>query len=210
MCLGENIRYLRRKNNLSQEEMAERLGYKSYTTIQKWEMGTSEPPVSKLRKISEMFNVDMNDIANKKLSDAKNNAFDSNDGSLDKIPFKKAVPILGKIAAGEPIFAVEEIEGYLPVTKKCIDFALRVKGDSMINARIFDGDLVEVQKDAYVNNGDIVVALIDGENATVKRFYQYDDKIILKPENPTMREMEFDAKDVWIIGKVRAVNFEVH
>ena len=68
MCLAKNIRYLRRKRNLSQDQIAEQLGYKSYTTIQKWEMGTSEPPISKLRALSELLGVDINDLASKDLT----------------------------------------------------------------------------------------------------------------------------------------------
>lgn len=68
MCLAKNIRYLRRKKNLSQDQIAEQLGYKSYTTIQKWEMGTSEPPISKLRALSELLGVDINDLASKDLT----------------------------------------------------------------------------------------------------------------------------------------------
>lgn len=65
--LSKNIRYLRRKNDWSQEYIAQKLGYKSYTTIQKWEMGTSEPPLKKLKELAELFNVDINDLANKDL-----------------------------------------------------------------------------------------------------------------------------------------------
>ena len=68
MCLAKNIRYLRRKKNLSHDQIAEQLGYKSYTTIQKWEMGTSEPPISKLRALSELLGVDINDLASKDLT----------------------------------------------------------------------------------------------------------------------------------------------
>lgn len=68
MCLGKNIRFLRTKNGYSQDDIANKLGYKSFTTIQKWESGVSEPPLKALKKLSEIFNIDMNDLATKKLS----------------------------------------------------------------------------------------------------------------------------------------------
>ena len=73
MCLGENIRFLRTKKGYSQDDIANKLGYKSFTTIQKWESGVSEPPLKALKKLSELFNIDMNDLATKKLSTDTNN-----------------------------------------------------------------------------------------------------------------------------------------
>lgn len=73
MCLGENIRFLRTKKGYSQDDIASKLGYKSFTTIQKWESGVSEPPLKALKKLSEIFNIDMNDLATKKLSTNTNN-----------------------------------------------------------------------------------------------------------------------------------------
>lgn len=73
MCLGENIRFLRTKKGYSQDDIASKLGYKSFTTIQKWESGVSEPPLKALKKLSEIFNIDMNDLATKKLSTDTNN-----------------------------------------------------------------------------------------------------------------------------------------
>lgn len=116
----------------------------------------------------------------------------------------KRVPLLGKVAAGKPIFAVEEHDAYIEVDEDLhIDFCLKVKGDSMINARILDGDLVFVKKQATVDNGEIAVVLIDDE-VTLKRFYRTDAGIILKPEN-TNYEPRFytasDFKDVRVLGK---------
>lgn len=75
MCLGENIRFLRTKKGYSQDDIASKLGYKSFTTIQKWESGVSEPPLKALKKLSEIFNIDMNDLATKKLSTDTNNVY---------------------------------------------------------------------------------------------------------------------------------------
>ncbi len=115
----------------------------------------------------------------------------------------KSVPLIGVIAAGQPIYAVEDLEGYVPLPddlcKKGEQFALRVKGDSMINADIFDNDIIIVTRQGTAENGDIVAALVDDE-ATVKRFYRRNGKIILHPENDSMQDMIFD--EVSILGKV--------
>ena len=129
--------------------------------------------------------------------------------SIYKLDYKKTIPILGRIAAGLPLLAVENIEGYERVENPKIDFALRVKGDSMIGARIFDGDLVYVIKDSWAENGDIVIALINGDDATVKRFYDYGVEIILRPENPTIPEQRYKPEEVQILGKVVEVKFKV-
>lgn len=99
------------------------------------------------------------------------------------------VPIVGRVAAGEPILAVENIENYFPIPAEFMPnqdtFMLRVKGESMINAGILDGDLIVVMKQDTARNGDMVVALVD-DSATVKTFYKEGDHIRLQPENDTM------------------------
>lgn len=113
------------------------------------------------------------------------------------------VPIVGRVAAGSPILAQEQVEGYLPLS---FDFArnkdlfvLRVKGESMINVGIYDGDLIIVSRQPDAKNGDTVVALIEDE-ATVKTFYKEKDYIRLQPENDTMEPIL--VKEVAILGKV--------
>lgn len=90
MCLGENIRFLRTKKGYSQDDIANKLGYKSFTTIQKWESGVSEPPLKALKKLSEIFNIDMNDLATKKLStdiSSDNNVYYLDDDARDMAQF---------------------------------------------------------------------------------------------------------------------------
>lgn len=116
-----------------------------------------------------------------------------------------AVPLLGVVRAGEPIFASENREGYVgyvgtyPTDEL---FALRVRGDSMIDAGILDGDIIIAQKTCYAENSEIVVALIDDE-ATVKRFFREDGHYRLMPENPTMQPIIVD--ELLILGRVVAV-----
>lgn len=122
---------------------------------------------------------------------------------------ERDIPILGKIAAGAPIFAAEQREDLIPVRPEWLAakggevFALRVSGDSMIEAHIADGDLVLVRKQASAVAGDIVAALVDDE-ATVKRFAVEGGTIVLKPEHPTMKPIVVDPQkaEFRILGKV--------
>ena len=122
------------------------------------------------------------------------------------MPETIVVPVLGKVAAGAPITAQENVEGefVLPASfsRASDGFMLRVQGDSMIEAAILDGDLIVVRPQKTANNGEIVVAMLDGE-ATVKRFYKEGDRVRLQPENQTMAPIY--TNDVTIIGRVEAV-----
>ena len=118
-----------------------------------------------------------------------------------------SVPLLGTVTAGKPITAIEDIEGYISFkTNKRYDgrlFALRVRGDSMINAAILDGDTIVVEQCSSAENGQIVVALVDGSDATVKRFYKENGHYRLQPENDSMQPIIPD--EVSILGRVVAV-----
>lgn len=117
----------------------------------------------------------------------------------------QAVPVVGQVAAGSPILAAENIEATMPLPAEMAGeetFILRVKGESMIEAGILDGDFVVVRQQSSATNGEIVVAMID-EEATVKRFFREPDRIRLQPENPTMDPIY--ARDVTILGKVVAL-----
>ena len=113
------------------------------------------------------------------------------------------VPLVGTVAAGQPIFATENYDGFYSIPDNFFSgddlFMLNVHGDSMINIGMFDGDKIIVQKQQTADNGDIVVALVE-DSATVKRFFKRDGKIILHPENDNMEDFIFD--DVSILGKV--------
>ena len=113
------------------------------------------------------------------------------------------VPIIGRVAAGEPILAEQNIENYFPIPMEYMPnsqtFILKVKGESMINAGILDGDFVLVEQRATAHNGEMVVALIE-DGATVKTFYKEDGYIRLQPENDTMDPII--VTDLQILGKV--------
>ena len=140
-------------------------------------------------------------------------------GLLEKSPLKKraisllknninfrSVPLVGTIRAGSPISAIENIEGYYPIPEELStgddEFALKVQGNSMINAGIYEGDIIIVNKQNTANNGEIVVALID-DSATVKRFFKKQNKIVLHPENDELSDMIYD--DIKILGVVKGL-----
>ncbi len=117
------------------------------------------------------------------------------------------VPVVGRVAAGQPILAVENIESYFPVPAEFMPnaqtFMLTVKGDSMINAGIFENDRILVKCQNTAENGDMVVALVDGDSATVKTYYRENGHYRLQPENDTMEPIIVDSLDV--LGKVIGV-----
>ena len=195
MSFAKNLRYLRRSLNLSQNELADKLGYKSFTTIQKWEDGSAVPPYKTLEKIADVFNVDVNSIMNDDVS----------------VSDHSEVPILGIVRGGEPIFAENNyigLEHVYPDDARHSDcFYLQVVGDSMKNARILPDDLVYVHKQNYLDNGEIGVFLLDNSEATIKRIQYRDGNIILQPENEDYSPIVLTAQDVLnrnfqIIGKV--------
>ena len=131
----------------------------------------------------------------------------------DSVPATKRLPIVGTIAAGQPISAQENIDGYecVPVDFRA-DFCLRVKGDSMINARILDGDLVYIRQQPDVENGEIAAVLIDQSEATLKRVFKVNGNIILHAENPNYPDMIFgrrDMKQINLLGKAVFFRSEV-
>lgn len=125
--------------------------------------------------------------------------------NLNFMPPTHKVPRLGPIACGAPILAEENIQGYddIPGWIKC-DFTLTCQGDSMINARIFDGDVVCIHRQPDVENGEIAAVMVDDDTATLKRVRKFDDHIVLEPENPNYRPQTFwdaDMARVRILGK---------
>ncbi len=119
-----------------------------------------------------------------------------------RVTEQRGVPLVGLVTAGQPILAVENIEGYLPWEGDKDCFALRVRGDSMIEAGIFSGDKLIVRPQATANHGEIVVALI-GDEATVKRLSLKNGEVWLVPENPAYEPI--DGREAQILGKVKAV-----
>jgi len=135
--------------------------------------------------------------------------YDPNSGAAVERRPVRHVPLVGDVAAGTDVLAQENVEELLPLPADfCGDgdlFMLRVRGDSMIDAGILDGDYVVARSQPTADKGDIVVAGIPGEEATVKTYLRKGAKVILQPSNPRLEPMEFDADDVTVFGKVVTV-----
>lgn len=201
--IGANIRFLRTQHGYSQEDLAEKLGYKSYTTITKWESGVSEPTLKKASEIAAFFNISVNDLCYKDLTLPLPTS----------VKTSKAISInvLGRVAAGIPLEAIEEIVDTEEITEDLARtgdfFGLRIQGDSM-EPRICDGDVVIVRKQEDADSGDIVIAMVNGDDAVCKRLIKYTYGIGLISLNAAKYEPmmytpeEILEKPVRIIGKV--------
>ena len=204
--LYENIRRRREALGISQEELAKRLGYKSRSSINKIELGINDLPQSKIKD----FAAALSTTASRLMGwDSEQNSTEVDLLEKGKIlPIEtQRVPLLGSIAAGQPIFAEEDFECYIELGSRIrCDYCLRVKGDSMINARIYDGDIVFIHKQPDVEDGEIAAVLVDDE-ATLKRVYKSGDAIMLVAENPNYKPITVTASDyanVIILGKAVA------
>lgn len=202
MDIYRRIKNRRLELGMTQGDLAKKLGYTSRTSIAKIEAGENDIPQSKIVAFAKALDtnpsylmgiIEEKEISSKDLEIPEPNAF------------RKVIPIVGRISAGNPSIADQEIEGFDGTDDPSIDFALRVRGDSMINAGIFHGSLVYVDQNATVTNGDIAITLVNGYEATIKRFYRYGNKVVLRPENSTMQEQVYDVKEVKVLGKVKAV-----
>jgi repressor LexA len=135
--------------------------------------------------------------------------FDIESGAAVERRPVRHVPLVGDVAAGTGVLAAENVEETLPLPEDFTGdgqlFMVRVRGDSMIDAGIFDGDYVVVRQQPTAEPGETVVAGIPGEEATVKTFLRRRNKVVLRPENPALEEMVFDPDDVTIYGKVVTV-----
>jgi len=169
-------------------------------TISRW--NKSAPNTDKLSKVADFFRVSMDYLLGRNTTP---DLFTY--GNIIPIPEMNKIPLIGSIACGAPILAEEHIEEYIDIPKNIhADFALTCKGDSMINARIFDGDIVYIRQQDTVDNGQIAAVLIDGE-ATLKRVRLFDDHISLEPENPQYRPLVYwgeEMNTVRILGKAVA------
>lgn len=215
VTIGARIKQSREDKGLTQEELGKALGMNK-STVQRYETAKIEKiklPV--LEAMAQILNVSPEWLSDK--SDIRapyNNSQDEAD-DLESLMKKydnispiqlKRFPLLGEIACGKPIFADEDKESFVMADMDIrADFCLRAKGDSMINARIYDGDLVFIKKMPMVDNGDIAAVIIDDE-ATLKKVYYYPDKgkLVLYPENPDYEPFIYIGEElntIHILGK---------
>ena len=198
MDTHENIKTLRERIGLSQEELARKVGYSDRSSIAKIEAGRVDLSQSKISAFASALGVTPAQLMGIATSG------DSIPLNIVPMPEMRKIPLIGTIACGEPILAEEHIDDYINIPRHITaDFALTCKGDSMINARIFDGDVVYIRQQDTVENGEIAAVLIDGE-ATLKLF---EDHISLEPENPQYRPLVYwneEMNNVRILGKAVA------
>ena len=204
---GDRLRQLRTAKGLSQMDFAKQIKI-SKSSVNMYERNEREPSLVTLEVIADYFNVDLDYLLGK--SDYTNKydwLSNSAIANLIPMPEMRKIPLIGSIACGAPVLAEEHIEDYLNIPRQIhADFALTCKGDSMINARIFDGDIVYIRQQDTVDNGQIAAVLIDGE-ATLKRVQLFEDHISLEPENPQYRPLVYwgeEMNTVRILGKAVA------
>lgn len=201
MRVGKQLKRIRLLKNLTLEEVAntmnqivpnnENISY-NRGKISKWENDMAEPNLYALKYLLDFYGVSFDDLI-------------SNQVMIDEI--NRGIPILGTIAAGTPILAEENIEDYFVIDNRVnADFGLKVKGDSMINANIFDGDIVFIRQQPVLENGEIGAILLDDE-ATLKRFSKTENGIILQAENPSMTDWPriYTDGNIRVLGKLVGV-----
>lgn len=190
-----NLKTARANKGLSQQKLADLIGV-SRSTIAMWETGGSQPDNESLKKVSNVLQVTTDYLL------GNDNIEQSHKGVL--------VPILGQVIAGIPIDAVEDILGYEEISREMASqgeyFALQIKGNSM-EPRMRQGDVVIVKKQSAVESGDIAVVLVNGDEATIKKFVIHDNGISLIANNEAYSPMfytkkEIEEKPVTVLGKV--------
>ena len=195
------LKEIRKQRKMSQAKLAEKLGV-SRSTVSMWEIGASQPDNDNLLQLAQILNISLDVLLGNDASSAEDASY--------VLPVQiKRVPLLGNIACGEPIFAEEEHGEYIYTSDALdVDFCLRAQGDSMIGARIYDGDIVFVRRQDMVDDGEIAAVLI-GDEATLKRV-RYDkeaETLSLYPENPKYKTMHFsgeELEEINILGKAIA------
>lgn len=211
--LAERIRVLRKKKGLSLEQLAEMIGT-SRQTVHRYETGAiTNVPHEKIEALARALGTTPSRLMGWDNEDRLSSLNYIEGTKLSDIT-KRRLPVLGNVACGEPIFATEETGYYVSVSSDIsADFCLTARGDSMINARIFDGDILFVKQQDSVDDGEIAVVLIEDE-ATVKRVYfnREDGILTLMPENPTYKPMRYMGREldrIRILGKVVSGQYKV-
>jgi len=197
MNFGKNLRLLRKENKLGQDELAKKLNYNTFSTVQKWEEGSSYPRVDTLIKIAEFFNVSIDNLL---YSDYSN-----------KVTNVVSIPIIGVVKGGYGYYPKQELYGYEYVKQGeesgAEYFYLKVVGDSMNDYRIVDGDIAYIRSQNMVDNNDIAVVLTDEDEVTLKKI-KFDKKGMhlipgnKKYESKFFSNEEISEKNIRILGKL--------
>lgn len=193
--MAKNIEYYMHLHNKSRNDMCKALGVK-YTTFTEWVKGNAYPRIDKIELMANYFGIEKSDLVEDRSKRPSTSAF--------------SIPVLGRVAAGIPLEAVEEIIDTEEIPEEMAKtgdfFGLRIKGDSM-EPRICEGDVVIVRKQDDADSGDVIIALINGDDATCKRLKKLADGIMLISNNQKYDPMVFSSEDIQnkpvrIIGKV--------
>ena len=211
MTLGEIIKGYRKEHHISQDEFAKRANLsKAYISIleRNFNPSSGRPPRPTYETIATaamVMGTDFDTLFRQLPGDTE---IDLSTFGIQAIPATVARPRLGTIACGEPILAEQNFDGFdrVPDYVKC-DFTLLCKGDSMVGARIYDGDIVCIKKQPTVDNGQIAAVSIDGDEATLKRFYLEGDTVTLLAENPAYPPKSFAGEAA---NRVRVLGLATH
>ena len=199
---GAKLMKAREDKKIKIHQIASQFGLNK-SSISRWESGEiSRFKEETISKICTIYGLDINYLIG-----SEDTGLVGKEDIIRYVP-QKRIPIMGEIAAGLPLYAQENIEGY--TYYEGIDgeeyFALKVKGDSMNAARIEEGDILIIRHQSYVDNGEIAAVMVDGDNATVKKFYQENDTVVLMPvsRNPQHQPQVYDLKEtkIEVLGKV--------
>ena len=201
MTVGSRIKEAREAKGLTQEELG-RAVRTTKQTIFKYESGiVTNIPLDRLEQIATVLSVSAAFLMGWETNE------DKIPDNIIPMPEMKQIPLIGTIACGTPITAEQNVEDLVDIPKHIhADFALRCKGDSMINVRIFDGDIVYIRQQPTVENGEIAAVLIDNE-ATLKKVRRFPERLILEPANPTFEPLVYigeEMNNVHILGKAVA------
>jgi repressor LexA len=199
MTIGDRIKLRREELGMTQEDLATKLGYKNRSTVNKWEKDGSKLQQRKIKQIADALNTTPTFLIDDEVIPEYNMPI--------AIKPTKNIPIVGTVACGNPLYAEENILEYITVNETDnVDFALYAEGDSMNNCKIDDGDIIYIRAQSIVENGEIALVLVNNDTATVKRFYDYGEKIVLRPDstNSEHKEQVYEkGKDtIAIQGKV--------
>ena len=208
MYFAKNVRYLRRMHAYSQEDVARKMGYKSFTTVQKWESGEAQPPFNKVLKLASLLGVEVNDLYSVDLQSEKY--------ILSQVPGPNRIPVYGTVHAGMPFDAIEDIRGYVDMPLHSSPgkeyFALEIRGDSML-PDYRDGDIVIFEKSSDCHDGDKCVVCFSYGEATFKKIRKHDGFIILQPLNSDYEPIQINTNDpdsdITVLGIAREIRRKV-
>lgn len=199
--MENRIAELRRARGLKQADLAAELGI-SQASLSNWETGRNEPDLQGLKQLSDIFAVSVDYLMKRTHNSTPAPAYPAN---IIPLPDGYEVPLVGEIACGQPIPAIEDAsETVMAPGHIRVNFALRCKGDSMINARIFDGDIVYIRAQEGVENGQIAAVRI-GDEATLKKVYynKQDGRLVLRACNPLFPDQVYEGEalnEIEILG----------